>query len=231
MYIHPMKNQYAALFVHPTNQTLLWEIIQKSPRWSEFVFLFPQQQEAWFRENIRTQYELITSLPTPEIPKAQWLTEQNKTALKSFAEDFVRLLPKPTVAAESQEPVKMEIQSYSSLDSASLVFMNDRNYDTPPPSAFDMERERREKIDKAKTEFEQFQRKYNTMLERPSPVVPTFAEDIVESKITNMDELLKKHAEMREQEAAALAPPPPTEAVEKKNVSWSDSAAGEFAVF
>lgn len=96
-------------------------------------------------------------------------------------------------------------------ETPTLVYTAPRKYDTPAISAFDVERERKEKQERAKREFESYQSQYNSLLARPVPTTPVFSEIAQpEERITNMDELLKQQHAMREQDVAAILPPPPT---------------------
>jgi hypothetical protein len=100
-------------------------------------------------------------------------------------------------------------------DSPTLVYSAPRNYDTPHISAFDVERERKEKQDKAKREFEAYQNQYNSLLVTNVPTAPVFNETLQMEKITNMDELLKQQQEMRERDSRIVssAPLPATQTV------------------
>jgi hypothetical protein len=108
-------------------------------------------------------------------------------------------------------------------DSPTLVYSAPRNYDTPHISAFDVERERKEKQDKAKREFEAYQNQYNSLLTTNVPASPVFSETLQMEKITNMDELLKQQQEMRERDSRIVssAPLPATQTV-GMSVSRSD---------
>jgi hypothetical protein len=89
-----------------------------------------------------------------------------------------------------------------------LVYSAPRNYDTPHISAFDVEKERKEKQDKAKREFESYQSQYNSLLVSNAPTAPVFSETLQMEKITNMDELLKQQQEMRERDSRIVSTTP-----------------------
>jgi hypothetical protein len=111
-------------------------------------------------------------------------------------------------------------------DSPTLVYSAPRNYDTPHISAFDVEKERKEKQDKAKREFEAYQSQYNSLLVSNAPTAPVFSETLQMEKITNMDELLKQQQEIREQDSRIVSstplPPPQTVGMTTSNSGFVD---------
>jgi hypothetical protein len=216
------------LFIHPENQTILWNLIQKCPLWPEFSRVFPGKQEKWFRESMAELYDAIRAHPSSDADfsgkKEQWILQKNKDALQWMADRLRKLLGKEelsssvsSVSSSSPELVYVHPSSrpsgVSSVSGSSLDFPPlQRNYDIPPLSAFDLEQERKAKQERGKQEFEKFQREYNTLLQPTTPFAPVFSEEKEEDKITmsEMDKLLKWQQEMRDRDIGLVGPPTAT---------------------
>ena len=205
------------LFIHIENQTVLWNLIQRSSHWGEFSRVLKQRPEDWFRSCIEKQYTHICNYekkhPTLEKSKKSWILEQNKEAIRMMTADMLSHLSKrPGVSSKqppSYTPSSTEKMYNTIEESPSLVYSSSRNYDIPPISAFDMEQERKAKYEKAKIEFEQYQSQYNRLLQPLTPPSPDFGENIPQSKIANMEELLIIQQKMRDTDYDMFSPPPP----------------------
>lgn len=195
--------------------------------------------ESWFRNIIEQQYSQILSDPPPDpsaTPRLVWLRQTNiqtierlVSSMTSYMGIVVRENNSPTANIHAHAPSVLantgsggtippaNHNTYGgaayTAETPTLVYTAPRKYDTPAISPFDVERERTEKQERAKREFESYQSQYNSLLARPVPTTPVFSETIqTEERITNMDELLKQQHAMREQDVAALLPPlPPNE--------------------
>ena len=96
------------LFIHIENQTVLWNLIQRSSRWNEFSRVLQQRPEDWFRKCIEKQYTQICmnekTHPTLEISKKEWLLQQNKEAIRMMTADMVSHLSKRPGVLTKQPP-------------------------------------------------------------------------------------------------------------------------------
>lgn len=236
MSIH--RNPYIHLFIHRENQRILWDIIHQSPLWSPFsrvLVSFSTTPEKWFQQMIEREYNSLLQARTDDVldNAVAWLSSANK----SFIQRMIRNISSRVHATNSNpvygappidkvsgmsvsfgydnSPFANSNVAYTDLtnkpgtnDSPTLVYSAPRNYDTPHISAFDVERERKEKQDKAKREFEAYQSQYNSLLVSNVPTAPVFSETLQMEKITNMDELLKQQQEMRERDSRIVSSAP-----------------------
>jgi hypothetical protein len=223
------------LFIHIENQTVLWNLIQRSSRWNEFSRVLNQRPEDWFRKCIETQYTHICNNekrhPTLEISKKGWLLQQNKEAIRIMTADMVSHLSKrpDILPKQSGYNIPSSEKMYNTIEeSPTLVYSSSRNYDIPPISAFDMEQERKSKYEKAKVEFEQYQSQYNRLLQPFTPPPPDFSESVPQSKIANMEELLIIQQKMRETDYDMFSPPPPPPSTTNTITNSSELRSPEF---
>lgn len=81
------------LFIHPENQTVLWNLIQRSAYWNEFTRVSKQPTEEWFRRCIETQYRRISSNSnTLELSKKEWLLTQNKETIRMMTAEIMAVV-------------------------------------------------------------------------------------------------------------------------------------------
>ena len=222
------------LFIHPENQTLLWNLIQRSKHWNEFSRVLQQRPELWFRNCIEKQYTLICSRPaqrgsednTLGLSPREWLFSQNKEVIQRMNIEINTLLY-PISVKESPPPPVVAEKMYSTVEeSPTLVYSSSRNYDIPPISAFDMEQERKSKYEKAKTDFENYQSQYNRLLQPFAPPAPDFSESVSQPKIANMEELLIIQQKMRETDYDMFSPPPPSPVSSETGTNAGREAVG-----
>lgn len=192
--------------------------------------------EKWFQQMIEREYNsLLQARIDNELENSvAWLYSANKSfiqrMIRNISSRVYATTPKtvPSIDGVSGMPVSFGYdnspfansnvaytnasnnskQGSSSNDSPTLVYSAPRNYDTPHISAFDVEKERKEKQDKAKREFEAYQSQYNSLLVSNAPTAPVFSETLQMEKITNMDELLKQQQEMRERDSRIVSTAP-----------------------
>jgi hypothetical protein len=78
-----------SLFIHPENQTVLWNIIQRSTHWPEFSRTYTKisSPEQWFRQCIEAQYRKIKDLRStacaPDVVHPQFSPKVNSYELRS----------------------------------------------------------------------------------------------------------------------------------------------------
>jgi hypothetical protein len=220
-----ISNDHIQLFIHRENQIILWEIISKSSLWLPFKrALLRITPEQWFRNIVKEKYAYLQSSSVKIDPSkfnpVAWLRETNKETILQMVNSMnswvysgcdIIMNPNPSSyngnPSVENSPIPTLAGSHSDLatyekDTPTLIYSAPRNYDTPAISAFDVERERKEKQERAKRDFETYQSQYNSLLARPVPTSPVFSETLSNDKITNMDELLKHQQSLREKELA-----------------------------
>lgn len=151
----------ASLYIHPENQTLLWNIIQKS---SAFNNLGPNQR-SWFKNIIQMFYDRPHD--------ANVTVQQLNRATITYMVDAL----KPN---DPGSP-KNEPMAYLELPNRAVAVT----------SAFD-----------------QRQKQYETMLQKPAAPEIDFREKIEDEAISNMDELIEQHKKQRETELAQYSSVP-----------------------
>jgi len=232
MSIH--RNPHIHLFIHRENQRILWDIIGLSPLWESFSRVLVSSSmtpEKWFQQMIEKEYNslLQARIDSDLDDPVAWLSSTNKSfiqrMIRNISSRVYSTAPKDNTGLASVDKVSGMTVSFGydnspfansnvaytnpkNNDLPALVYSAPRNYDTPHISAFDVERERKEKQDKAKREFEAYQSQYNSLLVSNVPTSPVFSETLQMEKITNMDELLKQQQEMREQDSRIVSSTP-----------------------
>jgi len=162
------------MFLHTENQQLLWQTLQKSPYLVDFTQKFSGYREEWFRGILEQFYTQWISQNNPLPSNARELLEINKHALQFMVVDLKRLL------------------GYSS---SSQTFKKNAEYDV---TTYNVAEERKRKEDAFSANFNQYQSEYNRLLERPVLPVKELPVESADTKIKNMDELLKEQARLRE---------------------------------
>jgi hypothetical protein len=229
MSIH--RNPHIHLFIHRENQRILWDIIHQSPLWESFSRVLVSSSttpEKWFQQMIEKEYNSLLQARMDDAlsNSVAWLSSTNKSfiqrMIRNISSRVYATMPKtaPSIDSVSGMPVSFGYDNSPFANSTvaytnpknndlpTLVYSAPRNYDIPHISAFDVERERKEKQDKAKREFEAYQSQYNSLLVSNVPNAPVFSETLQMEKITNMDELLKQQQEMREQDSRIVSSTP-----------------------
>jgi hypothetical protein len=171
------------LYISQENQTLLWQMIQKT---QPFITVFQHSpldsKTNWFKSQIQKIYQ---QLP-PSINREQ-LKQINRDTLTNMIQDLTRLQANSMKTATNQ---------------TNQIDRNDRPnaIDRPPFSRLSNNSEI-----KSLTEYET---QYKTLLETPKPQVPDFSEKIDDQPIPDMDILIKEHQRQREEELKNFGPPP-----------------------
>lgn len=167
------------LFVHPENQTLLWNLIQESPYWPLFSRNTDAQQ--WFRGMMSAMHQLHPVVSTVE-------------ELRRVNSEVVSI---------SSKHMKEQTQSMSVFNTqTSQVFTDNfaggsREVPSRNRGFLTPEKQKELRIAEAKASFDAFQEKYNAGLAKPQPPVLNLGINLDEPKITNMEELVKQHLESR----------------------------------
>jgi len=165
------------MFLHIENQKILWQTLQKTPYLVEFTQKYSGQSEIWFK-NMSEQFYTQWISNHGRIPtNAVELLEINKNALQFMVTDLKRLL------------------GYTSMEIT-----------TSPIESYNVSQERQRREDAWSSNFNKFQNEYNQLLKQPAIPLRELPTETADSKIKNMDELLREHAKMREIELLNYLP-------------------------
>jgi hypothetical protein len=172
-----------SIYVTPENQKLLWSVLHKNPLIAQ-VFSANQihQKELWFKtiiENFFNQYRFKT------LSKRD-LQQLNQDTLNYMIQQLREHLSK-------SQPAKQNISVPSSQN---LMI------DTPPIP-------QNNRQDLFNNQFQQRQKDYEQMSEKKAPDTIDFRDKVDDEPISNMDELIRTHMQMRENELKQYSPPPP----------------------
>jgi hypothetical protein len=199
-----------ALYVNPENQKLLWNIINKHPKITEyFSSRSSENKTVWFQSCIGYIYENIKY----ENLTIEKLQHYNKETLKYM------------LSTISKEPPNSKAK------------YNEMQYNTP-----NIERnlpqtlpQNISKSDLMNKNFAIRQKEYEDMIEKKVPDTIDFRDKIDDEPISNMDEVLRTHLQMRENELKQYAPLQVVpenknnivvdiqDSNMKKSVSWEDN--------
>jgi hypothetical protein len=172
------------MFLHIENQQLLWHTLQKSQYLVELNKKYPGYGEVWFRgisEQFYTQWITANkSLPS----NAQDLLETNKHAILFMVADIKKLL----------EYGNAENTWYSGISAYSSDTMR-----------FPETRRQLGEINQQK--FVKYQSEYNRFFEPPKRPLSEIRTEELDSKITNMEELVKEHLKRRDMDLTTFIPP------------------------
>ena len=165
------------MFLHPENQQLLWQSLQKSPYLVEFTQKFSGYREEWFRGIVEQFYTQWISQNGRVPENAKELLEINKCAIQMMVADLKRLLGFPAIDSPIPSPTAT-------------------SFDISSPYNVAAERKRRE--DNFSENYSRYQSEYNRLLERPTLPVKELPRESTDEKIQNIEELVKQHARMRD---------------------------------
>jgi hypothetical protein len=179
----------------------------------------------WLRETNKDMLRRLTASMTSYI-SAEITTQQRTVAgLPNHMPTNTNINNNNTQIPSTNPQSNNYIPANTAVENPTLVYSAPRNYDNPAISAFDVEKERKEKQEKAKLEFEAYQSQYNSLLVRNAPTTPVFSENIQMDKIKNMDELLKQQREARDRDAQLVSSDP---LPAPENAGFSREQQGSF---
>ena len=168
------------LYISQENQTLLWQMIQKT---QQFITIFqhsPSDSKTnWFKSQIQKIYQQL-----PHSINREQLKQINRDTLTNMIQDLTRL---------QANSMKTPINHTNQIDRPITI-------DRPPFSRLSKDPEI-----KSLTEYET---QYKSLLETPKPQVPDFSEKFDDQPIPDMESLIKEHQRQREQELKDYGPPP-----------------------
>jgi hypothetical protein len=193
------------MFLHPENRQLLWQTLQKSPYLVEFTQKFAGYREEWFRNIIEQFYTQWISqnglIPT----NAHELLETNKNAIQMMVTEMKRLLGYSVVVPDQRQT------------NTSGVYI----------SSYNVGDERKKREDAWSENYSRYQSEYNQLLVRPKVPLGELPSESADTKIKNMDELVREHAKFRDIELQQYLPQKP--AVSRQPVTPKLKIMGEIA--
>lgn len=171
-----------ALYVSAQNQKLLWDVLHKNPLISQ-VFPNPSQQrqkEEWFKSVIQLFYEQNKYRNI----KVRELNDVNRETLIYMT-------------TKLREYLAPRVQT-----NTPIIATPNTNISTPPIVPDNRQ-------DFFNQQFSARQKEYEQMNEKKVPESIEFADKLDDEPISNMEDLIKQHMRMRENELKQYAPPPP----------------------
>jgi hypothetical protein len=180
-----------SLYINHENQRILWESIQQHPS----IYIIPQEQRNhWFKNIVKNVYD---NIPKPWFQR-KITTEELNYLNQSTVRHMLGDLKPPPVAnlpprADISPPLSNQYQqdAYTSFPAAAPSY-NEESMDVGIKSAHTPMIQQR---------YLEKQRELESMLRQPNPTTTVdFKMSTLDEPITNMEELLKKHAREREQD-------------------------------
>lgn len=205
------------LYVNPDNQKLLWNIINKHPKITEYFSNKPSENKTyWFQSCIGYIYENIKY----ENLTIEMLQHYNKETLKYMLGTIIK---EPTINNDLRNEIQYSRTNIEQNISQSI-------------------QQNLSKSDLLNKNFTIRQKEYEDMVEKKVPDTIDFRDKIDDEPISNMDEVLRTHLQMRENELKQYASLSVVSEIEnskiitdkniidnvqesnsKKSVSWEDS--------
>lgn len=172
-----------SVYVTPENQKLLWTVLHKNPLILQ-VFSTNQtkQKEQWFKSIIEEIF--------------------NQNRFKTISKRDLQQLNQDTLNYMIQQLRDYVIKNQPPQQNVSTPGSQNIKIDTPP-----IQQSNRQEI--FNNQFQQRQKEYEQMSEKKAPDTIDFRDKADDEPISNIDELLKSHMQMRENELKQYAPPPP----------------------
>ena len=171
------------LYVNPENQKLLWNLINKHQKFNEyFINKPPANKYQWFQKCIEYMYENIKS----ENLTIKKLQTYNKETLV-YMLNTLKELDNNTINTNELMPYSTRVNIQNDLENMP------------------------KKVSKSEIMNQNFnirQKEYNDMIEKKIPETIDFRDKLDDEPISNIDEVLRTHLEMREKELKQYAPLP-----------------------
>jgi hypothetical protein len=200
-----------SLFVHKENQTLLWNILHKSPYWNMFETTMMGNTQLWFRNIISMFYDKYWETHSVAKMGVDELKQWNKEVILFMVADMKKCLGisssvetpiSPTVepanpAIDLQSRMAMYDQPPSFMNTSVSTTTNMPNY-AQLQAEYNVTEKKEEHARRAAAQFEAFQSQYNQAFDVRKPEAIDFTTHLNEPKIKNMEELVKQQIELRE---------------------------------
>jgi hypothetical protein len=183
-------------FIHPENQKLLWNTIQKVPLLNANIPT--QNQNFWFKQIIgdfynRNQYKKLNS---------QELQELNKETIGYMIKQLKNISQPPQPPTQITQPIGELKPNFFAEPASHRIESKSESYSR---------------------QFLERQNDYHSMIKKEIPPEPNFQDKIDDVAIDNMEELVKQHLKQRELEVQMFSPPPPIPVSQKQTIGINPS--------
>ena len=193
-----------ALYVHPENQTLLWETINKSPLIQQAFQNKYNEKTEWFRGIVKQVY---SSIPVGKSLTRDELQQYNRNTITTLLSSVSPLGGGIGTHNIRATAAPTTIPQWVQTSTANIPVRQTGGVPAPNPVSIlkePMTEFSRNMGMGKKNEFqEQFsnrQKEYETMFQKPLPKEINFSEQMEDGVITNMEELIQKEKRQREME-------------------------------
>ena len=218
-----------SIYIHPSNQELLWSTMMKVPQFKQQYTDHPNHIVMWFRNVIGMFYDTYRDHPL----KVQDLQKLNRETVaymvQSLYKNAVELSSTPsTYQSYSSGTMYLPVNPMDTFENKTVT----RNYMVEQRQAEFTHQLKRPDITDVRTnsniyQFSERQKEYDQM--RKGPVVQEIDFRMVEldQPIENMEELVQQHMKSREEIVQFAVPPPNSDNVNSDNtqniktVHWS----------
>ena len=173
-------------YIHPTNQTLLWNNVNKIP---EFQKLSPPKKDLEFKQMIEFFYHKVSHKPILSISELQQI---NRDTILAF-------IPSQQAILQQQQQQRIPMD-FTTRDPSGF---------TRDPSGFTRDQGREPRIP-TQNQFEERQNIYKQMTTKPDLPSPEIFKDKEDTAIENMDVLINQYQKQRELEFKQFIPPTPS---------------------
>lgn len=227
-----------ANYIHHTNQTLLWNAVNKIP---EFQKLSPPKKDLEFKQIIEHFYRIISHKSVLSIPELQQINRETLTAfipkLSQTPSLKPPLYPQPSQQTQSIRPIKMfetkqELSQRQFEERQNIYREMNSKPDLPSPEIF-KEKEEESAIENMDILIEQFQKQreieFNQFIPPPSVSSIQISQNGNKTKNNPKIRILEDISE-NEKENLYINDFEDEKKEIKKNVSWSSSSNKEYTI-
>ena len=187
-----------SLYIHPVNQTILWNALSSSPLFSAFNTL-PKRKEDWFRDIIHFYYN--NSKKEINSNELQILNRDTIAYMINVMKTYHK--NNNTLHLYNKPPLLNVANSFISVNNNQNL---GRTGDMGSIATRSLISDQKEQF--ISREFNERQLEYESMLVKDPPKNVDFQTISIDEPISNMDELIKQHMLDRESELIQYAPPP-----------------------
>lgn len=185
-----------SLFIHPENQTILWNLINQQPLFSRI-----ENKEEWFRNIISQFHEKMQRGNQNPTTKAE-LLNANKQTVQYMVQQLNEKYRGHSGFMPFNGGVGGGVVGGLSYDTTQLL---NRNYEVYNPAE-----EKKRKQDQNNESFNRFEAEYHSMLKPIPPKGTELAQPLPpEDKMADMEGAVKNYEKMRELDLAKFMPPAP----------------------
>jgi hypothetical protein len=161
------------LFISNKNQELLWKVINKNEKVYDMDIDFKTE---WFKQNIEIFFDMYKDIKI----KKKDVQKINKEFMKKIASDIKYII-------SWEEKNVEEIKERNNEEESNVNFLESMNDRMVPKS------------ESLNNEYENRQLEYNDLLNSKPPDQIDFSEKFEEEKITDIEELMEKERQQRQE--------------------------------